>query len=1345
MPLNDLPSVNTQDEQKRLCVLLAHLLSASSYGFQHSEQQISQRLFRVFKPGYSFSKADVTTLTEQLVDMELLWKLPFGPHYKVTTDAVPYIVINLVQHQASLIDPLLTEISHVYHQQDRALNFITLLLHHFNQTKKRIIVNAEFDLGEQFVHLLGQSKFAHPLWQILPAQWQQECLIHFAHAQFFNLAAPVPWLTLVKSCDGMNDLTRDYFNENLAVLLQNNQFDELLNSHSDRQHAIFLEANTLAISGHSTETALANYKSALTRFRKVFGKGCYPAEITGLLYTLTLLISGSTADIKQLTTCKKWYHKHFGEHAYTSIGVDYLLDSDPIAHFAGYRLINRLSNLISNPNAIGALFCFLIALVKYANDEQINELRGQPTLLKQLLETLEPHSHWLGQQCVYLAHWLYDDTPLPSEGVLRHFARVPQWQRWLDEISHINEKKATMRVIWQLDLTHLDLPLIQAKVQQLNAKNEWTKGRKVAIHDLENGQYEPALTEADIKLINVIYNHAGFGYQEVQATATVLHALVGLKNLESLHGEPLSIIRGEFVIEIVKDNNDCYKLALQPEIKECDEDFLLTHSHDSSYQVFAISEKQLKLQQLFSHQPNNLTQERLPQLKTALKALADDHFISSQRKEFAHVNNVRQGGVELSAVIKLTHMGIDVNFYVMPLGVDGPWVIPALGATTLVHDDGNETDNIVVQRDLKKEQRTFNTLLKQLNGVFIDKDYQRHTHLQQFFIPEDISHAIQTLEHAHKKNALVLSWDESSQNMKVANSKQLSLNLNDDNDWLSVSGELSLPNGGVYALQTLLKAPRRGSIIDLGDETSLLLDQRLTTLLTRLEGMQHDNDTTQLRIANARSLPLFRSVSDLENVTVGERWQQRLAKFNQTIPAIIPAHLVNTLRDYQIAGVEWLMQLANWGLNACLADDMGLGKTLQTLSVIQMRSTLGASLVIAPKSVCHNWAVEAQRFTPSLTIKTIDNAGMCDEVLTSAIANDLVIVSYGLLPLIGEQLAAKHFTNIILDEAQAIKNPLSQRAKAAFALNGEFKIALSGTPIENHLGELWSLFNFLMPGFLHTLPAFKKRFGNADKNQQQAETLKALITPFILRRNKHTVLKELPEKTEINLTFALSEKEHALYQATRLNALEQANQKDSQYITILASLTKLRRACIAPQLLLENSNIASSKLDTAESIITDLLENNHQALIFSQFVDVLKLVEQRLKKRGIEYCYLDGSMSAKKRKQQVEKFQAGDAPLFLISLKAGGTGLNLTAADYVLHLDPWWNPAVEQQASDRAHRLGQTRPVTVYRLIAKNTIEEKILELHEHKQALADKLLTGNGDTGQLSKDQLLALLAHQI
>jgi len=1348
MSLNTLPRVQTQDQQKQLCVLLAQLLSASSYGYQNSTQQIAQRIYRHLKPGYSFSKSDVTSYTEQLEQMNLLYKLPYGPHYKVSVDAVSYIVINLLEQLKDLIRPILIEISNVYHQQDRALNFITVLLHHYDNADRGFAnrpINASQELDDHFLNLIAQSLYAQQLWQVLPKQWQQECLGYFIRGQFFNLTVQPGWPELVKSSPLLERDFRLYYNENLGVLLQKHKFDQLLKDKSDWLLGYFLEANNTAIGGSYPDIAIMQYKSALTRFRKVFGKGRYPSEITGLLYTLSLFTNGEPADFKQLETCKKWYHKHLGEHSYTSIALDYLLDSDPIAQFQSHRLAKRLEHLIANPSAIAALFCFLIALVKYAEDKQINELRAQPELLTQLIATVAKHQHWLGEQCMHLANWLNDDTPLPTTGILQHFERVPQWQRWLEEVSQIEQPQTSQRVIWQLDTTHLDLPLIQAKVQQLNAKGEWTKGRKVAVHDLDASQYKTALTAADKSLVQVVYNHAGFGYKEVQATAAVLHSLIDYPNLEDHHGEPLSLIKGEFVIEIAKDKNDCYKLVLQPSIDDFDGDFLLTHSHGNTYQVFAVDEKQQKLQLLFDQQPNNLTEERLPQLNAALKTLANEHHISSQRSEFAEVNNVRLGDFEFSAVIKLTQLGIDVNFYVMPHTVDGPWLEPGEGATNLVYNDDTNNNSVVIKRDLKAEKRHFKKLLKKLNSVFIDTTHQLNSSLQQFFIPQDISRAIEILEEANKNQALILSWDENSQGMKLASSKHLSLNLNDDNDWLSISGDISLPSGDIYALQTLLKAPRRGSIISLDDDKSLILDQRLTNLLNRLEGMQQDSEESeQLRIANARALPLYQTVADLGDVTFGESWQQRLAKFNQTIEPTIPAHLVNTLRDYQIVGVKWLMQLANWGLNACLADDMGLGKTLQTLTALQIRSSLGASLVIAPKSVCHNWVVEAQRFAPTLNIKTIDNAGMCDEILNSATTNDLVIVSYGLLPLIGEQLASHEFANIVLDEAQAIKNPLSLRAKAAFALNGQFKVALSGTPIENHLGELWSLFNFLMPGFLHTLPVFKKRFGNADKNQQQADTLKTLIAPFILRRNKQTVLTELPEKTEINLTFALSDKEQALYQATRLNALEQANQEDSQYITILASLTKLRRACIAPQLLLENSKMPSSKLDTAEAIIEELLENNHQALIFSQFVDVLKLVEQRLQKRGIDYCYLDGSMSTNKRKQQVEKFQAGDAPLFLISLKAGGTGLNLTAADYVLHLDPWWNPAVEQQASDRAHRLGQTRPVTVYRLIAQNTIEEKILQLHEHKQALADKVLSGSGDAGQLSKDQLLALLQHQ-
>ncbi|MBE0379948.1 DEAD/DEAH box helicase [Pseudoalteromonas prydzensis] len=1346
MSFNTLPPATTDEQQKQLCVLLALIISSASQGYQNSTQQITKRLYNHLKNGYSFSQAEVTKYTKQLEADELLWKLPYGAHFRISINALAYVIINVTQ-QPKILNAFLTEAIQSCIYFDNNCDFLFMLFSYIRQqhdtAKMPKDLSQEIDF--QVINLLAQSQYSSQVWHCLPNAWQQLCLEHFIRGQFFNLSEQPAWPALVsQAAPALAVHTRIYLNENLALLLQDKRFTQLLDNQQDAVLATFIEANSCAIEGESIDGALVLYKSVLTAYRKKFGKGSYPSELTGLLYTLCLFISGSAADIKQLNTCRKWYKKTFGELSHACQGIDHLLDDD-LAHYQHHRLAGSLSYLLNNPNALAPLFCLLLAIIKNATDEQINSLRDDTQLLTQLKTAANHQQHWLAEQCTHLVNWLSDDIALPSTGLLQHFTRVPQWQRWLNEISQIDTPTAQQRVIWQLDVTHLDLPIIQAKVQQLNAKGDWTKGRKVNAHELSYSQYEDALTSADRQFIQALNSHAGFGYNEIHATGAVLQALIGFKGLEDHNAQPISLIKGEFVIEIAQDINDCYRLVMQPSISDIDCDFLLLHSHAHCYQVFTIDDKQLKLLKLLEQQPNNLTEERLPQLNSALQVLANEHHISSQRSEFAQVNNVRQGLCDIAAVVALTQLGINVNFYSMPVGVDGPWLEPGIGALTLAHSINEQTDSIVIKRDLKAEQKALQKLLTGMAGVFADKQAPHYNKsLQQFYLPEDISQAIELLETAQQQQSLVLSWDESSQGMQVAKSKHLSLNLNDDNDWLSVSGNISLPSGQVYELQTLLKAPRRGSILEFSEGNSLLLDQRLTNLLNRLEGMQNldkHNPTDELRIANARALPLHKTIADLGDVTFGESWQTRLAKFEQTIEPTLPVHLINVLRDYQVVGVNWLMQLANWGLNACLADDMGLGKTLQTLTVLQMRSSLGASLVVAPKSVCHNWRVETERFAASLNVKIIENATACSDVLATAGKHDLVIVSYGLLPLISEQLCQFSFANIVFDEAQAIKNPLSLRAKAAFALNGQFKVALSGTPIENHLGELWSLFNFLMPGFLHTLPVFKKRFGNADKNQQQADTLKTLIAPFILRRTKQTVLTELPEKTEINLTFALSDKEQALYEATRLNALEQANQEDSQYITILASLTKLRRACIAPQLLLESSKLPSSKLDTAEAIITELLENNHQALIFSQFVDVLKLLEQRLQKRGIEYCYLDGSMSSNKRKQQVDKFQAGDAPLFLISLKAGGIGLNLTAADYVVHLDPWWNPAVEQQASDRAHRLGQTRPVTVYRLIAQNTIEEKILQLHEHKQALADKVLAGSGDAGQMSKDQLLALL----
>ena len=368
---------------------------------------------------------------------------------------------------------------------------------------------------------------------------------------------------------------------------------------------------------------------------------------------------------------------------------------------------------------------------------------------------------------------------------------------------------------------------------------------------------------------------------------------------------------------------------------------------------------------------------------------------------------------------------------------------------------------------------------------------------------------------------------------------------------------------------------------------------------------------------------------------------------------------------------------------------------------------------------------------------------------------DCVVISYGLLQRESEMLQSLTWRTIVADEAQALKNPLAKRSVAACALKGDFKLITTGTPIENNLSELWSLFRFVNPGLLGNLKRFSALFSTpieAIKDDPIAakkarNKLKNLIQPFILRRMKHQVLTELPARTDINIKVQLSDEEMALYEALRQSAIDNLTQSSSQdqpgaqRIKMLAELIKLRQACCNPALVLADNAIPSAKLAALDKLLDELQENNHKALIFSQFVGHLQLIKQHLDAKGVHYQYLDGSTPNKQRQQRVNAFQQGDGDVFLISLKAGGSGLNLTAADYVIHMDPWWNPAVEEQASDRAHRMGQQRPVTIYRLIASDTIEEKIVALHQHKRDLAQTLLSGNDQTSKLSVADMMAML----
>jgi len=937
------------------------------------------------------------------------------------------------------------------------------------------------------------------------------------------------------------------------------------------------------------------------------------------------------------------------------------------------------------------------------------------------------------------------------------FEREEPWERQLNALINLQpavnvEVVKESRLAWMIGYDeHLGVRAVEPREQKRDAQGGWSRGRAIGLKRLaEEAAALDFLTAQDVQVAAAIGAHryyTGTGTRYEFDLDRALNALVGHPLLFWMDsGTRIELLPGEPQL-MVRAGGGKVSISLQPKLAEQQGDVVVTRETPTRLRLVRIRDEHRRIGAIVG---DGLVVP-LDAERRVLQAISAISTIVTVQSDIGS----SPGDIEQVAADGRLHLhllpyqqGLRIRILVRPLPDAGPYLRPGDGAASVIADVNGI--RMEARRDLNAEREAERGLLADCRALEAAEDEHGEWLLGSPIACLELLAELQELE----AGRVSVAWPEgeSFRVTKKVSSKSVRLNIRRDKDWFAANGEVQVDEHRVMDLRELLSRLKEDRFIALGDNQFLALTHELHRRLMDLSAYS-DADDEALRFHPLASFALEEMAQDAGGVDADAAWRKHLAHMqaNADYRPQLPSTLQADLRDYQVDGFTWLARLAHWGVGACLADDMGLGKTLQALALILARAPGGPTLVVAPTSVATNWMAEAERFAPTLNVKLF-GGGDREAMLKEAGPFDVIVASYGLLQLEAERFAALRWHTVVLDEAQAIKNAHTRRSQAVMALRADFRMVATGTPLENHLGELWNLFRFINPGLLGTSDQFNLRFaGPIEKAQDKrlelaARTrLRRLTQPFILRRTKAQVLSELPPRTEIVVPVELSAEETALYESLRRDALDrlatlEAPQSQKQ-IQILAEMMKLRRACCNPQLVAPDSGIRSSKLETFARLADELLENRHKALVFSQFVDHLTLIRQHLDARGIRYQYLDGSTPMQERKRRVDAFQAGDGDLFLISLKAGGVGINLTAADYVIHMDPWWNPAVEDQASDRAHRMGQQRPVTIYRLVARHTIEEGIVDLHRHKRDLADSLLEGSDMAARLSTGDMLAML----
>lgn len=932
------------------------------------------------------------------------------------------------------------------------------------------------------------------------------------------------------------------------------------------------------------------------------------------------------------------------------------------------------------------------------------------------------------------------------EPLLSRLVKQEAWEMQLDGLAQLltGQKVAVEKLDKSTRICYLvnfEKEIVQPILQSYNAKSGWSAGRNIAMKKLRQGDIEE-MTDQDKRIastIGIYSNYYGsdvfdFNYKKV---------------LTELCGHPLLFLfaNPSVSVELIKADAEIYteengnKITLKTNINEnIEENIKLIKETQTRYKLIVLNGKQREIIRIIG---KGITipkkgQEKLMSTVSKLSGLVTVHSHLAES-----TSEIKSIGADPRIRVQIVPMGdgLKAEIFVKPLSTEPPYLKPGKGGKVVYGMLNGEKCQAIRKMDIETSYANAlnNTVNSRLDVDLIED-------VAFFEYPYDCLELLETI--ASHTDIAVVEWPEGERFRikKSVSFGQMHLNVKRAAKWFELDGQLDIDEETVLSVSELLKinSKSHGRFIELGNGEFVALTDELKKQLDELETMVQveKNKTTINPYATHILNDLSGKVASFKTDKGWKELQQKIRNAD-LLKIEIPSTLDAELRQYQEEGFRWMARLNEWGAGACLADDMGLGKTIQTIALMLRLAEKGPALVVCPASVAANWCNELNKFAPTLN-PVLLKTGNRDQVFNSLAVFDVLIVSYGLLQSEEENISKINWAIAVLDEAHAIKNFQTKSSKAAMNIAAGFKLLLTGTPVQNHLGELWNLFQFCNPGLLGTQQQFINRYVKNDVPEQR-NLLKKLIAPFILRRTKNKVLEELPAKTEITHTVELSKEEMAFYEALRRSAIATIENNNGpagqQHLQALAEITKLRLACCNTALVNKEIALHSSKLAAFLEIIDELRENNHRALVFSQFVGHLAIVRQELDLRKISYQYLDGSTSMPDREQAVKEFQRGKSDLFLISLKAGGLGLNLTAADYVIHLDPWWNPAIEDQASDRAHRMGQTRPVTIYRLVAHNTIEEKIVQLHATKRNMADSLLEGSDQGAKLSTSEILEIL----